>query len=119
MIARLRAECHRLGLKDISISSNQARLGPDHLKTSEAMRLRRLARDAIYKEDSKQLVVPIKRGVDPATFLVGFLRRPAPCRGRRLGSHAVTRRALALLAAPPPSSRSPRAPRSTPALRPR
>ncbi|HEY4332176.1 MAG TPA: hypothetical protein VGM78_06390, partial [Ilumatobacteraceae bacterium] len=48
------------------------------LKTSEQMRLRRLARDAIVKEDQKQLVVPIKRGVDPATFLVGFLRELIP-----------------------------------------
>ena len=58
--------------------SNQARLGPITLKTSEEVRLRRLARDAIYKEDLRQLVVPIKRGADPATFLVGFLRELVP-----------------------------------------
>ncbi len=78
MIGRLRADCNRLGLKDITISSNQARLAPITLKTSEAMRLRRLCRDAIIKEDLKQLVVPIKRGADPATFLVGFLRELIP-----------------------------------------
>ena len=42
------------------------------------MRLRRLNRDAIVKDDQHQLVVPIKRGVDPATFLVGFLRELIP-----------------------------------------
>jgi len=78
MIGRLRADCNRLGLKDITIMSNQARLGPITLKTSEEMRLRRLARDSIYKDEIKQLVVPIKRGVDPATFLVGFLRELVP-----------------------------------------
>ncbi len=78
MIGRLRADCNRLGLKDITISSNQARLGPITLKASEAMRLRRLSRDAIVKEDLRQLVVPIKRGMDPATFLVGFLRELIP-----------------------------------------
>jgi len=78
MIGRLRADCNRLGLKDITIMSNQARLGPITLKTSEEMRLRRLARDSIYKEEIKQLVVPIKRGADPATFLVGFLRELVP-----------------------------------------
>ena len=78
VIGQLRAECHRLGLKDISISSNQARLAPIFLKTSEELRLRRLARDAIVKDDTRQLVVPIKRGMDPATFLVGFLRELIP-----------------------------------------
>ncbi|MEO7397388.1 MAG: hypothetical protein ABIW84_02385, partial [Ilumatobacteraceae bacterium] len=61
-----------------SISSNQARLGPITLKTSEEMRLRRLARDAIVKDEMKQLVVPIKKGTDPAAFLVGFLRELIP-----------------------------------------
>jgi len=78
VIGQLRAECHRLGLRDISISSNQARLAPIFLKTSEELRLRRLARDAIVKDDTKQLVIPIKRGMDPATFLVGFLRELIP-----------------------------------------
>jgi len=30
------------------------------------------------KEDLRQLVVPIKKGVDPATFLVGLLRELIP-----------------------------------------
>ena len=72
--ARLRAECHRLGLRDVSITGTEARLAPLRLRTSETMRLRRLARDALYKEDLRQLVVPLPRGADPATFLVGFLQ---------------------------------------------
>ncbi len=78
MISRLRAECHRIGLRDISITSNQARLGPIELKTSETLRLRRLSRDALVKEELRQIIVPIKRGVDPATFLVGLLRDLIP-----------------------------------------
>ncbi len=77
-VGRLRAECHRLGLRDLSIASNQARLAPIALKLSETMRLKRLAREAIYKEDQRQLVVPVGRGADPATFLVGFLRELIP-----------------------------------------
>ncbi len=92
MIGRLRAECHRLGVKDISISSNQARLAPIALKTSEELRLRRLARDAIIKDEIGQLVVPIKKGADPAAFLVGFLRElippPLPSDAQPLGSSA-------------------------------
>jgi hypothetical protein len=41
------------------------------------MRLQRLARGAIYKHDSQQVVIPI-RGAEPATFLVDFLRELIP-----------------------------------------
>jgi transcription-repair coupling factor (superfamily II helicase) len=37
-----------------------------------------LSKGAIHKEDLRQLVVPIPRGQDPATFLVGFLRELIP-----------------------------------------
>ena len=60
------------------IASNQARLAPLTLKTSAEMRLQRLARGAILKYDSQQLVVPIKRGAEPAEFLVAFLRELLP-----------------------------------------
>jgi transcription-repair coupling factor (superfamily II helicase) len=85
MVGRLRAECHRLGITDMQITGSkgqggQARLSPLELKLSETMRLKRIAKGAIVKEDSKQLVVPIPRGQDPATFLVAFLDEliPAP-----------------------------------------
>jgi len=42
------------------------------------MRLRRLSRDSIYKEDQQQVVVPFKRGIDPAVFLVNFLQQLIP-----------------------------------------
>jgi transcription-repair coupling factor (superfamily II helicase) len=77
-VAALRGECHRLGLRDVQIIGGAARLGPLQLKVSEMMRLKRLSRTAIYKEDAGQLVVPIARGVEPATFLVGFLRELVP-----------------------------------------
>jgi transcription-repair coupling factor (superfamily II helicase) len=78
MVGSLRAECNRLGITDMQITVSQARLSPIELKLSESMRLKRLARDAILKEDQRQLVVPIARGKDPATFLVGFLRELIP-----------------------------------------
>jgi transcription-repair coupling factor (superfamily II helicase) len=77
-VGYLRAECHRLGLREVSIASNQARLAPLSLKTSTEMRLQRLARGAIFKPDSQQLVIPIKRGAEPAEFLVAFLRELVP-----------------------------------------
>jgi transcription-repair coupling factor (superfamily II helicase) len=77
-VGSLRAECHRLGLTDVTIAAEQARLGPIELKLSEATRLRRLARDAKWKEDARQLVVPIPRKAEPAGFLVDFLRQLIP-----------------------------------------
>ncbi|MGI9646631.1 MAG: transcription-repair coupling factor, partial [Ilumatobacteraceae bacterium] len=53
-VGYLRAECHRLGIRDIQIGTNEAKLAPLDLKLSETMRLRRLARGAKYKEDVHQ-----------------------------------------------------------------
>ncbi|MFZ8999189.1 MAG: transcription-repair coupling factor, partial [Ilumatobacteraceae bacterium] len=78
MVARLRAECHRLGITDLQITSSDARLAPLDLKLSESMRLKRLAKAAIHKEDLRQLVVPLPRRTDPAAFLVGFLQELIP-----------------------------------------
>ncbi|MDO9175124.1 MAG: transcription-repair coupling factor, partial [Actinomycetota bacterium] len=77
-VGSLRAECNRLGLHDVQIVGQQARLGPIDLKVSEEMRLRRLSREALYKQDQQQLVVPLKRGVDAALFLTGFLQQLVP-----------------------------------------
>ena len=78
MVGRLRAECHRLGLREVALVGTQARFGPLKLRTSETMRLRRLSRDAIYKEDLGQVSLPLRRGVDPATQLVTLLRELVP-----------------------------------------
>ena len=77
-VGALRAECHRLGLRDVQIVGNQARIGPLDLKTSEELRLRRLSRDALYKSEQQQLVLPLRRGEEPAAFLVNFLRELRP-----------------------------------------
>jgi transcription-repair coupling factor (superfamily II helicase) len=84
-VGHLRAECFRLGLRDISITSSGARLGPIELKTSETLRLRRLARDAIYKEPLRQLVLPLKRGQEPTRHLLQILGElfPADQAGRQ------------------------------------
>ncbi len=77
-VGDLRAECHRLGLVELTVFSNEARLAPIELKLSQATRLRRLSRDAIYKEEARQLVVPIPRKREPADYLVEFLRELFP-----------------------------------------
>ncbi|CAB4550065.1 MAG: transcription-repair coupling factor [Actinobacteria bacterium] len=93
-VGYLRAECHRLGLRDVSIQSNAARLAPMRLKVSEDVRLKRLSRTAIYKDDQQQLVVPIARGASPAAFLVGFLRELVPPDGPPTGGPNTIAEAL-------------------------
>ena len=77
-VGYLRAECHRLGIRDLQITSTDARIQPIDLAVSATIRLRRLSKGAKYKEDLHQLVVPLPRRQDPATFLVGFLRDLVP-----------------------------------------
>ncbi|MEL6893051.1 MAG: transcription-repair coupling factor [Actinomycetota bacterium] len=77
-VGHLRAECHRLGIRDLQITSHDARIQPIDLPVSATIRLRRLSKGAKFKDDLKQLVVPLPRGADAAQFLVGFLRDLVP-----------------------------------------
>ena len=86
-VGPLRAECHRLGLRDVTIQKGsqggEARLAPLDLKLSQETRLRRLARDAKWKADLQQLVLPIPRKAIAAEgglagYLVTFLRELIP-----------------------------------------
>ena len=56
----------------------QARISPVQLKTSASIRLKRLVRDSVYKEDIAQLVLPLPRDADPAVALVELLRDLVP-----------------------------------------
>jgi transcription-repair coupling factor (superfamily II helicase) len=80
-VATLRAECFRTGIRDVLVTSTQARLGPLHLKVSESMRLKRLVRDSIYKEDLGQVVLPLRKGQDAAVGLIALLRQLIPIEG--------------------------------------
>ena len=86
-IAHLRAECARLGLREVSVVSGGmgtpygalvARAAPVSLKASERVRLGRLWPHAVYKEDQGQLVGPLPKGVDPARALVDLLQALVP-----------------------------------------
>ena len=73
-VARLRAECLRLGVREVAVTQRAwPASARSRLKTSQTIRLQRLSRDAVYKEDLGQLQVPIKRGADPARALLAFL----------------------------------------------
>ena len=86
-VGRLRAECSRVGIREIVVArapnavghAAQARISPVQLKTSASIRLKRLVRDAVYKEDAGQIVVPVKgKGVDVARALVTLLSELIP-----------------------------------------
>jgi len=77
-VGRLRAECHRLGIREVSLVGSQARLAPLALRASAVMRLKRLAKESVYKEEIGQISAPIRKGVDPAEQLVALLRELVP-----------------------------------------
>ena len=85
-VGYLRAECMRLGIVDVQITSNGAKLSPITLKVSEETRLKRLSREAKYKEDMEQVVVPVPRNADPAEYLVTFLRQLIPAASEPIAS---------------------------------
>jgi len=77
-VAHLRAECARLGLREVAVARDVARLAPIALKASQAIRLRRLFPKAVYKEEPGQLVVPVPRGQAPAGYVRDLLAQVVP-----------------------------------------
>ena len=77
-VGRLRAECHRIGLREVVVTASQAQMSPLVLKVSESMRLQRLSRDSIVKEALQQVLVPIPRGQEPVLYLLGLLGELIP-----------------------------------------
>ena len=86
-IGHLRAECARLGIKEVAVVSGgsglggaalTARLAPLELKTSQRVRLSRLVPKAVYKEDLGQLVLTLPRGADAAEALADGLALLVP-----------------------------------------
>ncbi len=77
-VAGLRAECVRTGVREVTVARGTARISPLELRMSQQIRLQRVARDAVYKEDIQQLVAPLARGVDPVWAVVQLLRLLVP-----------------------------------------
>ena len=85
-VAHLRAECVRTGVEEITVTKASAlsgqgwiaRLSPIVLPQSKQMRLARLYRGALYKDDIGQLQVPVKAGATIAGDLVEVLRQLVP-----------------------------------------
>jgi transcription-repair coupling factor (superfamily II helicase) len=91
-VARLRAECVRIGITEVIVMKAQglgggllpgalmARISPVTLQTSQELRLQRLSKAAIHKAKERQLVVPMRPRTDPVEFLLTFLGELFPVR---------------------------------------
>ena len=85
-VARLRAEAHRLGIREINVTKGPAfggpawtaKVSPLHLKTSQSIRLARLFKGSVYKEDQGQVIFPIAKTPDLAGTVVELLRTLVP-----------------------------------------
>jgi transcription-repair coupling factor (superfamily II helicase) len=78
-VARLRAECVRVGIRSVTVQRNTARIVGLSLKESQKVRLRRLAAKAVAKDD--EVVVPLAvrpEGVAPALVELLAELMPAP-----------------------------------------
>jgi transcription-repair coupling factor (superfamily II helicase) len=77
-VGRLRAECHRLGIREVGVARGMVRLTPITLKASEEVRFRRLARDGVYKPDLGEMQLRVPRKGDLPSMVVEFLRELRP-----------------------------------------
>ncbi len=98
-IARLRVECLRCALSDVSVVAVRpgsggpgrpgevvARLSPLRLRASAKVRLNRIAPRALVKDDVGQLVVPLKAGPGLADGLAQLLRELVPADAALVGA---------------------------------
>ena len=73
-IARLRAEGHRLGIREMGMTrGTSVRLAPVFLKASQEIRLQRLVKGAVYKEGAEELQLPVPKGVDAVSHVLATL----------------------------------------------
>ena len=81
-VGALRATCHGFGITEFSVAMNSAKVSPVDLRTSQQLRLTRLARGTFtgltWREKERQLVIPLpsgQRGKSPdGTQLVTQMR---------------------------------------------
>jgi len=88
-VALLRAECHRTGVREVTVVKNPAfgkapfvaRISPLPLRTSQAMRVQRLFKGAVVKADAEQVQLPLAKPATAAAAIVEALRTIVPPAG--------------------------------------
>ncbi|MCU0270247.1 MAG: transcription-repair coupling factor [Acidimicrobiales bacterium] len=85
-VARLRAECARAGVREVTVTKGSgfggpkyvARISPVTLKTSKVLRLERLYKGSVYKPDAAQLQLALKSAASVAGDIVEALAALVP-----------------------------------------
>lgn len=77
-IASLRVACLRAGVREVSVAKGIARLTPLALKSSQQLRMKRLYRDAVWKEDTQQLVLPLPKSKPSRPMVMRTTARETP-----------------------------------------
>jgi len=85
-VATLRAECVRTGVREVTVTKGPgfggpkflARISPLALPTSKMIRLQRLYKDTLYKEESGQLQLPVPAAADSVAAVIAALRELVP-----------------------------------------
>ena len=85
-VATLRAECVRTGVREVTVTKGPgfggpryiARVSPVALPASKVVRLRRLYKDTVYKEDIGQLQIPVKSAASSSATVLAALRELIP-----------------------------------------
>ncbi len=90
-VARLRAECVRTGVREVTVTKGSgfagpkyvARISPISLPTSKTIRLERIYKGSVYKAEQGQLQLPVKSAAGSATELVAAFADllPPPAEG--------------------------------------
>jgi len=102
-VARLRVECLRTGVREVSATAARpgqvssaggrrrlmARLSPLVIPASARVRLRRLRPEALYKEESGQLTVPLAADEAPVEALTALLTALVPDPAAETGTATV------------------------------
>ena len=98
-VARLRAECARLGVREVNVAKGPgfggpewvARLTPLALKVSQEIRLKRLVKGAVYKPEVGQVQLPMVgrvKGDELPAAIVLLLRQVVPVEADPVASTA-------------------------------
>jgi transcription-repair coupling factor (superfamily II helicase) len=89
-VANLRAECVRTGVREVTVTKGSAssggfgppkhvaRISPVKLPTSKVIRVSRLYKGAVYKEDIGQLQLPVRKAAEAAATVISALQDLLP-----------------------------------------
>ncbi|MEY3588877.1 MAG: Transcription-repair-coupling factor, partial [Actinomycetota bacterium] len=73
-VGALRVECIRCGFDEIVVAGRDIRISPVELRASQSRVLRRLSPRAVWREQQKQLLLPVPDGADKGEALLSFVR---------------------------------------------